>query len=69
MSIAEIKEELTRMTRVERGEIEKILADLREPEDSAPPRVREVGPNDPGVAEAMDKVFQTHHELLRRLAQ
>lgn len=69
MSVAEIKEELKHLSPPELIEIEKLAAELRRNSSNDSTRGREIHPNDPGVPEAMDKVFQTHHELFRRLAQ
>lgn len=69
MSVAEIKEEMKRLSEPELLEIEKLAAELRKNSTDGSTRGREVYPSDPGVPEAIDKVFQTHHELFRRLAQ
>jgi hypothetical protein len=67
MSVAEIKEELGRMSAEERKEIVRAIAEI---DDAATrPAVREVHPSDPDVAAAMDAVFTKHRELLHRLAQ
>jgi isopropylmalate/homocitrate/citramalate synthase len=67
MSLAEMKEELRRLTPEERRELARALVELEAPEIE--PRVREAQPSDPGVVQAMDAVFSKHSELLRRLAQ
>jgi hypothetical protein len=69
MSVAEIIEEVKRMTPEERDEVVKSIVALQQPAEEVRPEPREVRPDDPGVAEAMDIVFKTHHELFRRLAQ
>ncbi len=67
MSVAEIKDEIRRMSAEERKEIARTLAEIEGAE--AQPAVREVHPSDPDVAAAMDAVFNKHRELLHRLAQ
>jgi hypothetical protein len=67
MSVAEIKDEIRRMSAEERKEIARTIAEIDGAE--AQPTVREVHPSDPDVAAAMDAVFTKHRELLHRLAQ
>ena len=60
MSVAEIKEELTKLTPEERREIAAVLEQLETvPEDS----------EGPSFEEAMDIVFRKHDDVLRLLAQ
>ena len=66
MSVAEIIEQVKRMTPEEQEQVQAAIADLRNDSQRGP---REINPGDPGVADAMDKVFETHRELFRRLAQ
>ena len=69
MSLAEIKDELRRLTPADRREIGKVLAELNAEGDDSTTRVREVTSTDADVPAAMDAVFEKHRELLRRLAQ
>jgi len=68
MSVAEIKQALQTLKPEELAEVAKEISSLGASGDSAT-RIREVGPGDPGVAQAMDAVFDKHRELLGRLAQ
>ena len=66
MSVAEIKEELHRLSPEERNEISRALAALSEEKSSL---IREVQPTDADLPAAMDAVFSKHRDLLGRLAQ
>ena len=61
MSVAEIKDELRRMSVAERKEIARALLALNDPQDETP-RIAE------SFAEAKAYVFDNYGELLRRLA-
>lgn len=66
MSVAEIKEQLKRLSAAELDEVEKLVAELKQ---NGTARVREIHPDDPGVSERIDAVLKKHDKLLRRLAQ
>jgi hypothetical protein len=66
MSVAEIKEEMRRMTSSELADIEKLAVELQRGSET---RVREVQSSDADLQPAMDAVFDKHRDLLRRLAQ
>jgi hypothetical protein len=69
MSLAEMKNELRRLTPAELRELEKLLAEIRTENGEAAARVREAAPDDADVPAAVDAVFGKHRELLRKLAQ
>ena len=62
MSVAEIKDELRRLSAEERKEIARALLALNDPREETP-RIAE------SFAEAKAYVFDNYDELLRRLAQ
>ena len=62
MSVAEIKEELHRLSRNERREIARLLVELDAPEKTEPHFAKD-------FAEAKAYVFDNYGDLLRRLAQ
>jgi hypothetical protein len=66
MSLAEIKDALHALSAAELADIEKLAAELRR---NPAPQVREVKPLDPDFIAAKEKVFATHHDLFRRLAE
>ena len=69
MSLAEMKNEMRRLTPAELVEIERLAAEIRAEHGQTQASVREAQPGDADVPAAMDAVFGKHGELLRKLAQ
>jgi hypothetical protein len=69
MSVAEIKEEMRKLSVAELADIEQLASDLRRAAEAGVPAIRHAEAADPDVPAALDAVFAKHRELLHRLAQ